>query len=141
MKKIKKAIAATTAAFAVIAAIGTTASFAASDAVDSVDTVNNQVHGTYMYFEWGTGYAETINITAYSRNCEAEVYAYSNLTGEQVDYAFDIRDCSHNEAARADVQDQYKGSAYNYKCSGYIRVTTPTSSYVLEKVEDRRYPI
>ena len=140
MKKIKKAIAATAAAFAVIAAIGTTASFAASDAVDGVDTVNNQVPGTNMYFEWGTGYAETVNITAYYRNCEAEVYAYSNLTGEQVDYDFDIRNCGHNEAARADVQNKYKGSAYNYKCLGCIRVFTPTSSYILEEVE-RRYPI
>lgn len=141
MKKIKKIIVATAAAFAVIAAIGATTAFANSDAVPPVDEVNNyQVRGTYMYFAWGEGFTKTTNITTNYRRCVAEVTAYKNLTGEEVDFDSKYKDCYHNEYAYAYVEPEYIGSNYNYTCYGYIRGDASTNSPKME-YETRYYPL
>lgn len=140
MKKVKKIIAATAAAFAVIATVVTTTSFAATDALPPVDEVNNQVPGTYMYFAWGEGYAKTTNVTTNYRRCVAEVTAYSNVTGEQVDFDSKYKDCYHNKYAYAYVEPKYTGSNYNYTCYGYIRGDASTNSPKIE-TRTRYYPI
>ena len=152
MKKFKKIITATAAAFAVIATVVTTTSFAVSDtveaevasnavdAVDTVDTVYNQTPGNYMFFNWGMGYAETTNVTANYRRCSAEVIAYSNLTGKQVDRDTDTKDCNHNESAYAEVSSKYISSNYNYSCSGFIRGSASSNATIIESAS-KLYPI
>ena len=140
MKKFKKILTAAAAAFAVIATVVTTTSFASTDALPPVDEVNNQVPGTYMYFEWGEGYAKTINVTTNYRRCVAEVTAYSNLTGKQVDFDSAYKDCYHNEYAHAYVESKYTGSDYNYTCYGYIRGDASTYSPKIE-TKTKYYPI
>lgn len=139
MAKIKKIITSSVVA-AVIATVGTTTALALTEAANPVDGVNNQVKGTYMYFDWGLGYSKVTNITESERYCEAFVIAYDQKTGKEVDRSFNGKNCDHNESVTAKVNSQYLGTNYNYYCSGGIRGGATSSSPIIED-EERYYPI